>query len=170
MDKDLFKLTKQNSTDEWFTPDSAVYPLLPYISSDKTIWCPFDFDDSAYVRVLSEHGCNVINGHIENGDDFFDYTPDNFDVAVSNPPYSKRTEILSRLFSIGKPFAMIMNFTGIFDNRDRFNMFSNNGIELLILRGRTSFIRRSDGKQGSPVFQSVYVCHGLLPEKIVYQI
>lgn len=34
------------TTDEWYTPESAVYPIMPYIKENSTIWCPFDKEDS----------------------------------------------------------------------------------------------------------------------------
>ena len=48
---------KKNETDEWLTPESAVIPLVEQLKNKgfKTIWCPFDLDDSNYVKVLKEN-------------------------------------------------------------------------------------------------------------------
>ena len=64
---------KKNETDEWLTPETAVIPLVEQLRNKgfKTIWCPFDLDDSNYVKVLKENGFTVINSHLENGQDFF---------------------------------------------------------------------------------------------------
>ena len=63
---------------------------------------------------------------------------------------------------------MLVNSSGIFDNRTRFDMFRKYGVELLVYKGRTAFIRKSDGKSQSPMFQSLYLCHGMLPERLVF--
>ena len=45
-------------SDEVYTPSYAVTPILKYVPDKKelTIWCPFDYNDSEYVRILRERG------------------------------------------------------------------------------------------------------------------
>lgn len=163
---------KKNETDEWLTPESAVIPLVEQLRTKgfKIIWCPFDLDDSNYVKVLKENGFTVINSHLENGQDFFTYEPSvYYDAIISNPPYTLRNEVLKRIFDLNKPFALLLNYSGLFDNQKRFNLFKENGIELFILKGRTGFIRRSNGFCAKPLFQSIYLCHNIFDEKIIYQ-
>ena len=62
-----FAQDKINKSDEFYTLEYAIKPLLKYIPSDKTIWCPFDKEESNYVKLLRENGNTVINGHIEEG-------------------------------------------------------------------------------------------------------
>ena len=73
------KTRSASLTDEWFTPESAITPLLPYLTQFKRIWTPFDHNDSEiqsnFVKVLKENGHEVINSHIEYGQDFFDFSP-----------------------------------------------------------------------------------------------
>jgi hypothetical protein len=109
-----FSLNRAKS-DEWFTPIEAVYPILKYIKPNSTIWCPFDMEDSSFVKVFRENGFIVIATHIINGDDFFKIDVPICDYIISNPPYSKRNNILKRLFELKKPFAMLMNTNGLFD-------------------------------------------------------
>ena len=63
--------------DEQYTPKYGVEVLLPHIQhlKDKIIWCPFDKEDSEFVKVLSENGFKVVYSHIEYGQDFFNYEP-----------------------------------------------------------------------------------------------
>ena len=35
------------------------------------------------------------------------------DYIISNPPYSKKGEVLERLFSLGIPFAMLVGVAGL---------------------------------------------------------
>jgi hypothetical protein len=44
------------ASDEVYTPSYAVKPVLKYIKENSVIWCPFDTEDSEYVRVLREAG------------------------------------------------------------------------------------------------------------------
>ena len=169
--------TKQKAdTDEWFTPETAITPLLPYISQLKRIWCPFDHNDSViqsnFVKVLTDAGHIVINSHIDYGQDFLTFSPSQpYDAIVSNPPYSLRTEVLERLYALGKPFAMLMNYSGLFDNRIRFKLFQKNGVQIFVLYGRTKFYKRGTlpDSGSSPLFQSIYVCNKILPQDVLFQ-
>ena len=48
--------------DEQYTPDYGVEILLPHIRhlKDKIIWCPFDTEDSQFVKILHSNGLNTI--------------------------------------------------------------------------------------------------------------
>ena len=52
------------------TPRYGVLPIVKYLPKDKIIWCPFDKEDSEFVKVLTEQGYKVVYSHIENGQDF----------------------------------------------------------------------------------------------------
>lgn len=58
-------------SDEVYTPEYAIIPILKYISSNSTIWCPFDKEESEYVKVFRQNGHQVIFSHIDNGQNFF---------------------------------------------------------------------------------------------------
>lgn len=156
----------KGNTDEWYTPKRAVELILPYVKGK--VWCPFDTDDSYYPKVFKENGIEVENTHISTGQDFFEFEPSQYDCIISNPPYSKRNEILERLYKLNKPFAMLLNMNGIFDASFRFNLCKHGGVQLLIPHGRTRFIR-CDGTTAQPPFLAVYVCRNLLPRDIVFE-
>ena len=160
---------KKAKTDEYITPDKAVELLIPFIPKNLTIWCPFDLDDSPYVRILKENGFLVVNSHIEKGQDFFSYEPDTWDIIVSNPPFSKRNDILMRCYELGKPFMLLLNASGIFDNKNRFAKFAEKGIQFLIPHGRIKYIARDGSKTVSPMFQSIYVCNKILLKDISFE-
>jgi hypothetical protein len=110
----------------------------------------------------------VTYGHIETGQDFFDIQDfSEFDAVVSNPPFSKRQAILEKLFNAGVPFAMILNFNGLFDSKARWKLFKGNQFELLIPLGRMHFFNE-DCVGNSPNFQSIYVCKNMLPQQICF--
>ena len=104
----------------------------------------------------------------ETGTDFFNIRNlKDYDAVVSNPPFSKRQGILKRLFEADVPFAMILNFNGLFDSKTRWKLFKENDFELLIPLGRIHFF--NEGCNGnSPNFQSIYVCKGMLKKQIEF--
>lgn len=118
-------------------------------------------------------GYDVIATHIEDGYDFFEYEPnrDSYDYIVSNPPYSLKTEVLERLFELGKPFAMLIGVVGLFESQRRFEMFRDNDWEIMYLNRRVSFMKDfTSGKTALNLpFSSVYITHDILPKQVVFE-
>lgn len=161
---------KQSNTDEWYTTGDSVRLIVPYLSRGgyNKILCPFDKPDSNFVKVLTENGFDVTYSHIDTGTDFFEINNlKDYDAIVSNPPFSKRQRILETLFESGVPFAMIINFNGLFDSKARWKLFRDNKFELLVPLGRMHFFNENC-EGNSPNFQSIYVCKDMLPEQIVF--
>lgn len=156
-----------NKNDEWYTPREAVLPVLKYLKPSSTIWCPFDTQESEYVKVLQQAGHNVIYTHIINGQDFFDYNIE-CDYIISNPPYSIKGGVIERLFALKRPFMMLLGCVGVFESQVRFEMFKDNGVELLIFNKRVKFDNPIDNKKLSPPFSSWYFCKDVLPQQIVF--
>lgn len=156
--------------DEYYSPQNVVDMILPYVieSGYKKIWCPFDTQESRFVQSFQKLGMDVAFGHIATGQDFFDYTEPQGDIVISNPPFSKRDQIFRRLFEMKCPFALVMNFNGLFDSKARARMFAENGVELLIPYGRMKFEHEGEGLLNKPNFQSVYVCNHFLTSPIVF--
>lgn len=162
---------KKSNTDEWFTMENDVSIILPYLLKNgyKKILCPFDTADSNFVKVLRREGLTVSYSHIQTGIDFFEiHNFDDYDAVVSNPPFSKRQKIFERLFEVKIPFALIMDFNGLFDSKARWRLFKNNKFELLIPCGRMHFLDENKNEKNSPNFQSIYVCHNMLHSQIVF--
>lgn len=87
---------------------------------------------------------------------------------VSNPPFSKRDMIFQRLYEWDVPFALIMNFNGLFDSKKRADIFRQHSVEILVPRGRMKFYHKDKGLLNSPNFQSIYVCNRVLDKQIVF--
>lgn len=160
-----------SKNDEFYTPLYAVKPIAKYISSGSVIWCPFDTESSWFVKYFTAKGHHVIASHIDTGIDFFTCSVPECDYIISNPPYSQKTEVLERLFKIGKPFAMLLGVVGLFESQKRFNLFKYNEFEIMYLNRRVAYFRNYSDQKPSihPPFSSVYVCHYVLPESIVFE-
>lgn len=161
-----------SKNDEFYTPAYAIKPIIKYIKDKgfNKIWCPFDTEDSMYVKILREAGFEVIYTHLSSGNDFFDTNID-CDFIVSNPPYSLKGQVLGRLFNLDKPFAVLVGVVGIFESKVRFNMFKDNDFEILYFDKRIAYFKSYEDQKPSlnPPFSSVYICSGLLPKQICFE-
>ena len=160
---------KFNKNDEYYTPRYAVEPIAKFLKPNSIIWCPFDKEESEFVKLFKELGHDVVNGHIETGQDFFEVEIPDCDYIISNPPYSLKGSIFKRLFEIKKPFAMLINFQGIFDHKERFEMFKNNRTEMLWLSPRVNYIKLDEYKAGGVPFQSGYLCSGIFEKELNFE-
>lgn len=161
-----------NSNDEYYTPAYAIRPILKYLVPYKAIWCPFDTTSSFFVKLLEEQGHVVTATHISMGGDFFQTPPPSpCDAIVSNPPWSKKIEVLERLFDIGIPFAMLVGAAGLFESRKKFDLFRAHEFEIMRFDKRVCYFKDwKEIKPGkAPPFNSVYVCSGILPRPVVFE-
>lgn len=165
-----------SGNDEFYTPLYAIRPIIKYIRPGSTIWCPFDTEDSLFVKELRRVGHTVVATSLLNGEDqdfFFlaDFDPPDCDYIISNPPYSMKGEVLGKLFEIGRPFAMLVGVVGLFESRKRFEMFRNNDFEIMYFNKRIAYFKDYADEKPSlnPPFSSVYLCHNILPKQIVFE-
>jgi len=161
-----------SGNDEFYTPKYAVKPIIKYLKLKgfEKIWCPFDNENSWFVKTLQEEGFIVISSHIESGNNFFEMTPPECDCIVSNPPYSSKGQVLKHLFGLNKPFAMLVGVVGLFESEDRFSMFENNEFEVLYLNRRIAYFKSFTDQKPSlnPPFSSIYLCSKVLPKQICF--
>lgn len=128
------------------------------------VWLPFDTIDSEFYYFFTERypDINVIVSHLSTGQDFFTWQPEvDFDIVISNPPFSRKLDVFKRLNSFGKPWAMVMNTMSL-NYMEIGNYFADNPIQLLIPDKRVSF----NGNPSS--FNSCYVCKDFLPKDLMF--
>lgn len=169
-------IVANSGNDEFYTPKYAITPILKYLKPNSIIWCPFDSEESLFVKVLKDEGHTVINTHIdmEHGDFFKIELPNLIykpDYIISNPPYSLKKEVFERLFELKIPFMMLVGVVGLFESKARFNMFKNNDFEIMYFDKRISYFKNYTDQKPSlnPPFSSVYLCSGVLPKTIVFE-
>ena len=151
--------------DNYYTPEYAVLPLLEFLEPfrNKTIWCCFDKEDSEFVKVLTAYDYDVVYSHIDNGQDFYKYEPEHWDLAVSNPPFSNKRYIFERLLSFDKPFAMLMTITWLNDSAPKI-LWKNKDLQLLMFDERVKYKNATVDKIN---FSSAYYCYNFLPKQII---
>ena len=164
---------QQGGGDEQYTPRYGVEVLLPHIQhlKDKIIWCPFDKEDSQFVKVLTENGFNVIFSHIDNEQDFLNYEPNEWDVIISNPPYKNKRVFWERALDLGKPFTLLLPLNILSDSvinttmREREREF-----QLLIPSRRMRFYNNKTGEVGNqPTFKASYFGVNIFKSQIILQ-
>jgi hypothetical protein len=159
--------------DEQYTPRYGVEVLLPHIQhlKDKIIWCPFDKKDSEFVKVLSENGFKVVFSHISNGQDFFNYEPEKWDVIISNPPYQNKRSFWERCLDFKKPFALLLPLNILSDSVINVTMKEREReLQLLIPSRRMRFFNKLTGETGNqPTFKASYFGVNIFQQQIILQ-
>lgn len=156
--------------DEQYTPYYAVELIIPYIQhlKDKIIWCPCDKEESEFVKVLKENGFNVVNSHIDLGQDFFTYQPEKFDVILTNPPYANKRAFIERAESFGKAWAFLLPISIINDSilNDVFGDMSE--MTCLIPDKRIRFFNNAKGEVGTqPTFKACYIGRNFFTKQMI---
>ena len=166
LNKAYLEADRTEAGDEVYTPFYAVEPLLEFVPKDKVIWCPFDEEWSAYYQMFTENGYKVIRSSIGDNQDFFTYEPENWDVMISNPPFSKKDEVLRRAYELEKPFALLLPANSI-QGKTRFDIFKND-IQMLCFDSRIGFMdpEHTDSPVEGVSFGSAYFCRNFLPSKL----
>ena len=166
-----------NYQDEYFTPKLLVDILIPYLEKweiwfstkygrQPIIWLPFDTEESRYYTVLKENGFQVVRSHLNDDKDFFLWQPEQFDIAVSNPPFSLKVDVFKRMiFEFNKPFVFLMNMMSInYQNVSELFANVNPDIQFIIPDKKVSF----DGNTSS--FSSGYVCYKFIDHTIFHHL
>lgn len=162
MKRAMIEYMQREKFDNLYTPYNAVIPLLKYIPRGITVWECCDFGNSKITELLKAHGCKVIS--TDKKENFFEYKPyENFDMIITNPPYSLKDEFIKKCYEWNKPFCLLLPITSL-EGKARGEMFRNYGIEVLVLDGRVQFVK---GK--SNWFNTSWFCHNVLPRELMFE-
>lgn len=143
MKKALIEFMKREKNDELYTPDYAIIPLIKYLPKNKIIWECTDFGESNITKCLKEYGYKVISTHIKNFNFLIDEPNFEYDIIITNPPYSLKDEFIERCYNLKKPFCLLLPITSL-EGIKRGKMFHTNGIELLIFDSRISYLNNKN--------------------------
>jgi len=155
-------LYSKGENDECYTPNYGVLPILKYIPKKAIVWCPFDTKESQFVKEISKEN-KVVFSHISTGQDFFNYEPEQWDIIISNPPFTNKRKYFERALSFNKPFALIMSNTWLNDSAPK-QLFKDKDLQLLMFDKRMEF-----NNNKKITFSSSYFCYNLLPKQIIME-
>lgn len=165
----MFGTKTYNLYDDYMTPKEAWQNINHLIPKNKIIWEAF-YGDGISGEHLRDLGHNVI--HEEK--DFFNWTPDKYDVIISNPPFSKKKEVYTHLKKLNKPFIMISPASMICYKYFRELFINDNDLKIIIPKKRINFLKYVDGETIQTQrcnFDCFYYCYKIdLPQQINYLI
>lgn len=158
------------------TPPYALEPLMQYIDGeslwDRTgpnppiIWEPAN-GQGILSNALKVADFDIVTSDIQTGQNFFEYDPDNWDVLITNPPFSIKPAWLRRCYELCKPFALLMpvEFMG---TAGAAKLFAEYGVEIMILTPRVDFKMPKEGWFSSAQFPVCWYCWNLLPKPLMF--
>ena len=159
----MFNGNKFNKADEYYTDKNAWLNIQQYIPTDKVIWEPFNSTISSFsmdsVNNLRDMGFETIVKPFNpetRENDFF--TSNHGDVVVSNPPFSMKKEVLTRLKALDKPFILLLPYTVLVTKYFRL-LFKNEKVKIIIPSKRIYYHKMVNGVKeelSRPSFDSLY--------------
>jgi hypothetical protein len=155
--------------DDYMTPKYAWEDIKKYIPSNKIIWEGF-YGDGLSGKYLTELGFKVVHEPI----DFFNEEPLEWDVLVSNPPFSKSKEVLQRIKELDKPFILIMPVSKLNTSYTRKLFKDDKDLQIIIPKKRIYFLKKINGEVpedwgNSCNFDCFYYCYKInLPSNLVW--
>jgi hypothetical protein len=142
--------------DEWYTPDDAWNSVSHLVPRGSKIWEPF-YGDGGSTLALKRMGYDVVDA----SPDFFT-SKKMADIVITNPPFSKLTQVIDRLLELAVTFIILipLHRLGSSDVRDRLNSQATRRVSLVLPRERIDYIKPGRTRSRSP-FYSVFLCVGI---------
>ena len=155
--------TNDKASDNYMTNKKEWERIKEYIPTDKKIWAPF-YGDGKQKEYFEEMGYDIIH----EDRDFFGWHPEEFDMIVDNPPFSKKKDILIKLKELGKPFILIC--PSMMLSYKYFQELFADEIQVIIPHKRINFKHIDSNKKNySPPFASFYFCWKMdLPKDLLF--
>jgi len=145
--------------DDYETSKEILNDLLPYIKDYNIIYDPF-FCNGKVIEEWAELGKICINEK----KDAFDREHPEFDIMISNIPFSCKEKCMELATKLNKPFILLMPIDSLGSKwiRKYFNE-----LQFIIPSGRYNFLKKGLKTKGC-WFDTMWVCHGLnLDKKII---
>lgn len=156
----LKHIGRNAESDECYTPEKQIAPLLQYLDKDKTYYEATSGISSNILDGFNRSGYSMVGS---DGRDFFDCASDDvYDGVVTNPPYSVKDKFIEHCYKLEKPFALLLPVAS-FQGGKRGRMFMEHGMSALVYNNRIDFT----GKR-SPHFGVAWFIHGFLPPNTIY--
>lgn len=163
MKQAMINYMQAEKNDELYTPNYAIKPLLKYIPKDTTIWECTDWGGSNISKLLRDNGYKVVSTSKNELDFLVDKASFEFDIIITNPPYSLKDEFIEKCYEYQKPFCLLLPITAL-EGVKRGEMFRKHGIELMVFDRRCNFLT---GK--SCWFNTSWFCYKILPKQLIFE-
>jgi len=148
---------KKFKDDDYETPKDILKLLLPFIKDFKKIYDPF-YCAGRVQKDWEELGKICYN---EKLDAFDREAPEDFDITISNIPFSIKEKCMKLFFDLKKPFIILMPLSAM--GSKWINKYFDK-LQFIIPRKRLNFSK--NGKMGAGAwFDTCFFCYGLNLEK-----
>ena len=153
-------IVKYKKNDLYYTPEWTIESIIEYIPKDFKVWeCCCGKKNIS--NVLEKNGYKVISTDIEIDEkyDFLKYEPEEeYDIIITNPPFSIKNKIIEKCYKLKKPFILLMTTSGI-ESQKRIKMYKKNGISFLLPSRRINYYSNYKKKKTSSPFYSWWFCY-----------
>ena len=146
--------------DNYNTPREAFEDIAHLIPQDKKIYEPFvgSSRSGEYLKELLPNNTVIYNKEV----DFF-YNTFEYDLVVSNPPFSIAKQILEQLKEANKPFILLLPVSRLCTQYMR-ELFKQN-IQIIVPKKRINFINSNNKRACN--FDCFWYCYKItLPRDI----
>jgi hypothetical protein len=164
MKKAMIDYIQRAKNDELYTPKEAIYPILEYLPKNKIYWECTDFGNSNITKILKREGYKVIGTRKDQIDFLKDDPTFDFDIIITNPPYSLKTEFLRRAYELGKPFLFLLPITTL-EGKERGKLFRKYGVQLIVFDKRINFIE----SKKNVWFNTSWFCWKILKKDLIFK-
>jgi len=170
----LLERKSKKGSDNFQTPDWPVEQLIKFLEENSPIWNknlwiwePACGLKENIVNCFKNNGYSAFGSDISNDLDFLkDKATHQYDVIITNPPYSIKDQFLKRCYEKKVPFALLLPITA-FEGQKRQAMYKEYGAQFLIPNKRINFETPS-GTGAGAWFATMWVTWGFGLEKDVY--
>ena len=164
MKQTMINYIQREKYDELYTPSEAILPIIKYLDKNKTYWECTDFGESNITKILIENGFKVINTNKSQIDFLNDKVDFEFDVIITNPPYSLKDEFIKKCYQYEKPFMLLLPITAL-EGKARNKLYKDKGIELIILNKRINFMK----EKNNVWFNTSWFCHQVCDKQLNFE-
>jgi len=141
--------------DEYFTLEKDAETIAQHIIRPMKVWLPFNDRGGAFEKVLPAHGHKVV---CTDTDFFTTNPPDDTECVISNPPFSRKKEVVKRLDELGLKYALIVPFLWLNDG-----IPFDHATQLMMFRKRMHFTLTMGGVElNRPRQNCVVISNGIL--------
>lgn len=159
----LKSLNKNN--DEYYTPKEVWKNIVEYLPKDRVLWECFYSANSRSAEHLRSLGCTVVYEDV----DFFNSNMG--EIIVTNPPFSMKERVMTRLRELDKPFILLLPFHSVCTRFVK-TLFKNT-LQIIIPNTRIHYESKDDNGNMRTLkrtsFDSVYVCYKInLPRDMLW--
>lgn len=146
--------------DEYYTRREDAEIIADHlIQMPLRVWLPFNDTDSAWRYVLAERGFDVVT---TDSDFFTTDPPSGVQCIISNPPFSKKRDVMERIKELNLRFALILPFQWLNDG-----IPLEYGHQVMFFRQRM-FFNTPQGCLNKPRANCFVLSDGLLNRNLVF--